>query len=78
MLEVLAIALWFTQPPEQVCFSSDVKAYCCPSACAVKRSPHWDRADANLQACMRGIVCSEGESKGATVAMRCDCGRAKP
>ena len=28
--------------------------------------------------CMKGIGCSDGESKGATVGLRCECGKAKP
>ncbi len=64
-------------PPERVCFSSDVQRYCCGSACAVKNSPKWERANDVLRACMRGIGCSDSESKGATVGLRCDC-KAKP
>lgn len=65
-------------PAAPVCFVSDVKSLCCPSACAVKRSPKWETADRVLRSCMAGIGCSDSESKGATVGMRCDCGKAKP
>ena len=65
-------------PAEPVCFASDVKALCCPSACAVKASPKWMQADQVLRSCMRGLGCSDSESKGATVFNRCNCGRAKP
>lgn len=71
----LLLALWFEQPPAEMCFSSDVKALCCPSACSAKNSPHWDRANAVLRSCMKGLGCSDAESKGATVGMRCDCGK---
>lgn len=67
------------QPPaEAVCFASDVKQLCCPSACAVKSSLKWAKADEVLRACMRSIGCSDGESKSATVFSRCNCGRVKP
>lgn len=74
----LLIALWFQQPAEPMCFASDVQKLCCPSACAMKASPKWTEADGVLRACMKGIGCSEGESRGATVFMRCDCGRGRP
>jgi hypothetical protein len=63
---------------EPVCFNSDVKALCCPSACAVKRSLKWSKADETLRACMKGIGCSDSESKSATVFMRCSCSMGKP
>ncbi len=62
-------------PPEAVCFGSDVKQLRCPSACAIKRSTKWESADRALQSCMRSIGCNDGESKGATVGLRCDCGK---
>ncbi len=40
---------------EAMCFSSDVQQFCCPSACAVKASSRWERADSILRACMRGL-----------------------
>ena len=53
------------------CFASDVRAYCCPAACATKKSTHWYRANDVLRGCMRGIGCDGAES--ATVFMRCGC-----
>ena len=62
-----------SEQPEPVCFASDVRALCCPGACAAKNGPKWPQADQILQGCMRGLGCSEGDSKGATVGMKCDC-----
>jgi hypothetical protein len=56
-----------------LCFSSDIQKFCCPSACAVKNSPKWTQADGVLRGCMKGIHCSDGESNGATVGMKCNC-----
>lgn len=56
-----------------MCFASDVKQLCCPSACATKGSPKWPQANDVLRACMKGIGCTDSESKGATVGMRCEC-----
>jgi hypothetical protein len=81
MIATLFIATLFgLEPSEPVagCFSSDVKTLCCPSACAVKDSPKWSTANDVLRACMRGIGCSDSDSKNATVFMKCDCGRAAP
>ena len=76
MKVVFFLALWFTQPaPEQVCFASDVKAYCCPAACTVKKGPKWYQADEVLRGCMKGLGCSVGDTKGATVGMRCQCSK---
>lgn len=58
-----------------MCFSSDVKQLCCPSACAAKDSSKWTQANDVLQACMKSIGCRDGESKNATVGMRCACSR---
>lgn len=56
------------------CASWDIKELCCPAGCAARKSKsHWAKADDILQACMRGIGCTEGESKNASVFMRCDC-----
>jgi hypothetical protein len=60
------------------CFQSDVRALCCPSACAVKSSPKWSEADQVLRSCMRGLGCNDSESKGASVAMKCSCPRGNP
>lgn len=64
----LLLASWLTL---STCFASDVKAYCCPSACAVKKSSHWYQANEVLRGCMRGLGCSSVE--GATVYMKCGC-----
>jgi hypothetical protein len=56
-----------------MCFSSDVKAICCPAACAAKASSKWQQADEVLRGCMKGLGCSDGSTKSATVFMRCDC-----
>lgn len=64
--------------PVPLCFQSDVKTLCCPSACATKASPKWERANEVLRACMKGIGCSDSESKGATVGMKCNCSKGKP
>jgi hypothetical protein len=53
------------------CFTSDVRTYCCPAACSVKKSNHWYQADEVLRGCMRGMGC-QGSVK-ATVGMRCGC-----
>lgn len=58
-----------------VCFSSDVKQLCCPSACTTKDSTKCTKANDVLRACMKGIGCSDSESKNATVEMRCSCER---
>jgi hypothetical protein len=77
MLPELLLVAFFSQDAEPMCFNSDVKKLCCPSACAVKNSPKWDEADTVLRACMRGIGCSDSESKSATVFMQCTCTKAK-
>ena len=74
----LLIALWFDLAAQPLCFASDIKTLCCTSACAAKASPKWTQADQVLRACMKGIGCSDSDSKGATVFMRCECGRGKP
>ena len=52
------------------CFQSDVKALCCPAACAVKSSSHWYQAPAVLRGCMAGLGC---DGKGASVFLVCGC-----
>lgn len=56
---------------DPMCFSSDVKSICCPSACAAKKSSKWPQADEILQGCMHVLGCSVGKSD--TVSMHCDC-----
>ncbi len=60
---------------EPVCFNADVKALCCPGACAVKSSPKWSRANEVLRSCARGLGCKNVDAW--TVFMRCDCSRGK-
>lgn len=56
------------------CASWDVREVCCPAGCAAKKGTQWPRADAILRACMAGLGCTESQTKGATVFMKCDCG----
>lgn len=70
---LLAALLLGLDTPESVCFASDVAKLCCPSACAVKNSPKWEQTNEVLRECMKGIGSSDGESKDATVSMRCKC-----
>ncbi len=73
-MTALAMALVLLgQNPDAVplCFQSDVKQLCCPSACAVKNSPKWTEANDVLRACAKGIGCKSVDSW--TVGMRCDC-----
>jgi hypothetical protein len=72
-LVMAALLLGLNLEAVPMCFSSDVKQLCCPSACATKNSPKWTQADQVLRGCMKGIGCSDGESKNATVGMRCTC-----
>lgn len=57
-------------PPSELCFTSDVKAYCCPAACGVKNSPKWYDADKVLRTCMKSLGCGSSDS---TVNMTCNC-----
>jgi len=68
-----ALLLGLNLDAAPMCFSSDVKQLCCPSACATKNSPKWPQANDVLRACMKGIGCGDGESKNATVGMKCNC-----
>jgi hypothetical protein len=54
------------------CFTSDVRALCCPSACAVARSSRWYEADRTLTACARSLRCYHGSSTLDT-RMVCQC-----
>ena len=54
------------------CPSFDVRDICCPSACEARRHPG-SRETAILQACMRGLGCSEDESSHATIFQMCSC-----
>ena len=74
-LVMAAMLLGLSLDAVPMCFSSDVQKLCCPSACATKNSPKWPKANEVLQACMRGIGCSDGEGKSATIFMRCECSR---
>ncbi len=55
------------------CASWDIKDSCCPAGCAAKKGTNWAKADDILRGCMRGLGCNEGDVKGATVFMKCDC-----
>ncbi len=57
------------------CWQSDVRT-CCESACRI-RGAHYFERDRILRACMRSSGCSDSETQGATVGMRCDCGGSK-
>jgi len=67
----IILAGWFMMPePEGLCFTSDVRAICCPSACAAKRGSKWYKADEILRACVNSLGCND---RGATVEGRCSC-----
>ena len=55
---------------EAACFRSDVKQLCCPSACAVKDSPKWYRANDTLAQCAKSLGCDSGK---LSVFMVCGC-----
>jgi hypothetical protein len=55
------------------CAIWDIKENCCPAGCAAKKGTNWSKADEILQGCMRGLGCSDSDTKGATVNMKCDC-----
>jgi len=59
------------------CTSWDVKDNCCPAGCAAKNGTQWSKADQILRACMKGLGCSDSDSKSATVFMKCDCPKPK-
>lgn len=71
MRRFLVCALLLASPASAGCFQSDVKAYCCPAACAVYKSSKWYQANDVLRGCMRGMGCER--SDGATVAGKCGC-----
>lgn len=70
-LALAAMLLGLNLDASPMCFQSDVKKLCCPSACAVKDSPKWAEANDVLKGCARGIGCKE--VGGWTVGMRCQC-----
>lgn len=53
-----------------VCFESEAKAVCCPSACHVYSTPRWPVADDVLRGCYRGLGCDD---EGRTVRNTCGC-----
>ncbi len=55
------------------CPSWDVQSYCCPSACTASKERSSSFGDAMLQACMRGLRCSDDEASHATVFQMCRC-----
>ncbi len=57
-----------------MCFSSDVKQLCCPSACGTKNSPKWTQANDVLRGCMRGLGC--GDTRLRVLQWGCGEGRA--
>lgn len=56
---------------EEMCFSSDVRAFCCPSACAVKARRMPSDANAVLRGCWASLGCRG--SAPSSVAMYCNC-----
>lgn len=78
-LTLLTVALAFAvllacRASLAACFRSDVRALCCPSACAVSRSPRWYDADHTLTACARATGCYDGQGTLDT-RMICNCNR---
>lgn len=69
MKKIIMLALLSAAP----CFHSDVVEYCCVSACAVKHSPKWNKADEVLRSCMARIGCHEIDIRHATVFSICRC-----
>jgi hypothetical protein len=72
-LPALIAGLFFSWEAADLCFASDVRATCCPAACAAKHGRQWPKADEILRGCMRGLGCNDATVEGATVGMRCDC-----
>ncbi len=72
MIPTLLIAALFDLPPVPMCFTSEVREVCCPSACAVRAKHMPSDGDRVLRACLEGLGCSD---KSATVGMLCNCGR---
>jgi hypothetical protein len=70
LIAVLVIMLTTLPAWATTCPSWDVKAYCCPSACAAKKLPGF-KADQVLRQCMRGLGCDQSE--GATTFQWCSC-----
>jgi hypothetical protein len=57
---------------DSLCFSSDVRSMCCPSACAVRAKRMPSDGDAVLRACWASLGCRG--SAPSSVGMFCDCG----
>ena len=51
------------------CYQSDVVRYCCPTACAMKKSSHWYQAQQVFDGCRRGLGCDGKRS----INMVCGC-----
>ena len=65
------VLLLLTSTASASCFQSDLRAVCCPAACAAKKSTHWyQQADEILNGCAAAMGC---ERKRYLVAMYCDC-----
>lgn len=71
-IALLAVLLLLCSWGWGACFQSDVRAMCCPSACAVLRSPRWYDADRTLTACARSLGCYNNDRKLNT-RMVCSC-----
>lgn len=72
-MQLLAIALFSTllnQEAEPMCFASDAKAMCCPSACAVKAKRGPTEADKVFGACWASLECKE---LAPSVFIGCGC-----
>jgi hypothetical protein len=57
---------------DPLCFSSNVRELCCPSACAVRAKRMPSDADRTLRACWMSLGCKG--SAPSSVGMFCDCG----
>jgi hypothetical protein len=79
MNPALIFALLFEQPaePETGCFSSDIQQLCCPSACAVKGSSSWQKADEVLRGGVKALGCSDARTKSSSVFKDCTCPKSK-
>lgn len=55
------------------CAPWDIRDNCCPAGCAAKKTNQWPKADNILRGCMRGLGCTEDQTKSATVFIKCDC-----
>ena len=70
---LILILLGAVAPAYADCPPWDVRAYCCPAACAVKKSPRWPEADRVLRSCAQVLGCSVEDARDMSVAMTCEC-----